>query len=214
MMMKKLFTVIFLLFSFSLVNAQFSYQKCKVVYKNGKSRTGYVLNELNRKNENYIWFKENSERRTDAEHVNNPELSKLIFWDSENNEVEFERILTSTGGRNKIKIAKDSGWAQVLVKGICTLYHHSSVMTAGNPLKGGGGATFHDYFAFRKGEPAARQISVTASANNNQAFRILAPIYFADYPELAEKIETKEYTWRDIIDVVIEYNKWADSKKK
>jgi hypothetical protein len=49
--------------------------------------------------------------------------------------------------------------------------------------------------------------------NNNQHFRAKAPLYFEDYPELAEKIKSKEYTWKDIETVVNEYNKWAGKKK-
>jgi hypothetical protein len=75
-------------------------------------------------------------------------------------------------------------------------------------------AGFLDYFVIREGEPAGKMIANIAGANNNQTFRAKAPLYFSDYPELAEKIKSKEYRWKDLIPVVREYNKWAESKNK
>jgi hypothetical protein len=74
-------------------------------------------------------------------------------------------------------------------------------------------AGFLDYYCIRDGEVAAKLICQVSGANNNQTFRAKAPLYFEDYPELAAKIESKEYTWRDLVPVVQEYNKWAANKK-
>jgi hypothetical protein len=41
-----------------------------------------------------------------------------------------------------------------------------------------------------------------------------APLFFADYPELAEKIKNKTYTWKNLEEVVDIYNQWAEKKKK
>jgi hypothetical protein len=50
--------------------------------------------------------------------------------------------------------------------------------------------------------------------NNNQAFKAKAPLYFSDYPELAEKIKNKEYTWKNLEEVVDIYNEWAQRINK
>jgi hypothetical protein len=97
-------------------------------------------------------------------------------------------------------------------RGIATLYVIGTVMqgSISNPNSKAG---FQDYFIIRAGEPAAKMIANIAGANNNQTYRAKAPLYFADYPELAEKIKSKEYTWRDILTSVKEYNVWAAKKK-
>ena len=56
-------------------------------------------------------------------------------------------------------------------------------------------------------------IANISTMNNNQTFRAKAPLYFEDYAELAAKIKSKEYTWKDMTTVVKEYNQWAEKKQ-
>ncbi len=74
--------------------------------------------------------------------------------------------------------------------------------------------TFSDYYCIRQGEPAVTFISSVATFNNNCIFSRYAPPYFNDYPELAEKIRNKVYTWKDLETVVNEYNKWVETNMK
>jgi hypothetical protein len=82
-------------------------------------------------------------------------------------------------------------------------------MVTGQVTDLGGTATYYDYYIIRDGEPAAKLIATVSSLNNNQFFRTKAPLYFADYPELAKKIADKVYTWKNIKEVVDIYNEWA-----
>lgn len=101
-------------------------------------------------------------------------------------------------------------WLKVVEKGIATLLVNKTSMSDINGMKK---ANFEDYYCIRDGEPAAKVIATISTLNNNQTFRAKAPMYFADYPELADKIKSKEYTWKDLQVVVKEYNKWAAQKK-
>lgn len=67
-----------------------------------------------------------------------------------------------------------------------------------------------DFYARRDGEAAATLLSsvMQGQANPNAVFKNAAPEYFADYPELAKKIENKTYTYEDIMTVAMEYVKW------
>ena len=67
-----------------------------------------------------------------------------------------------------------------------------------------------NYYAKREGEPAASLLSsvMMGQVNPNAVFKNTAPEYFADYPELANKIKNKTYTYAEIMTVAMEYIKW------
>jgi hypothetical protein len=67
-----------------------------------------------------------------------------------------------------------------------------------------------NYYAKREGESVASLLSsvMMGQVNPNAVFRNSAPEYFADYPELANKIKNKTYTYAEIMTVAMEYIKW------
>ena len=91
-------------------------------------------------------------------------------------------------------------------------------MSGGMYNSGGGfnvaapSAQFTDYYCIRSTEPAAKRISTVASFNSNYVFKHNGPIYFSDYPELVNKINSKEYSYKDHLTVVREYINWFDEK--
>jgi hypothetical protein len=82
----------------------------------------------------------------------------------------------------------------------------------------------NDYVRFKSAdgaEPekiAADGIKTVAYLKEDQQTTVVEydriKVYFADYPELAEKIKSKEYTWKNLVPVVKEYNTWAAANKK
>jgi hypothetical protein len=206
--MKKRFTLLLLIVS-TAASAQFKrqYDDAKIIFTDGKSRTGLTETSMGNKVQ-YFKTSENAE----PEQIDVNLLRTIVYLkdDKKTPEVEYDRIKVYLGW-NQTRIS-DYSWYQVVERGVSTLYVNSTSMqgSIANPNSKAG---FQDYFIIRAGEPAAKMIANIAGANNNQTFRAKAPLYFADYPELAAKIKSKEYTWRDLIPVVKEYNKWASAKK-
>ena len=109
------------------------------------------------------------------------------------------------------KIFKDKVMMMQSVKGKVTLYTGASnwmaTINAGNGWQGVNlnGTT---YYCLREGEKAATLIHENfGQVNKNADFKIFATRYFADNAEIANKIKSKEYTYENIYQVILEYNK-------
>ena len=179
-----------------------SYYDATVVFADGKSKKGLVESTLST---DHIFFKTSKDSK--EEKIESSTVSKVIFT-IKNETREFHILKVYLGwGQKKIS---DPMWLRVVEKGIATLYVNRTTMSSMDGLNSAG---FQDYYVIRAGEPAAKMIANVSTLNNNQTFRAKAPLYFEDYPELAEKIKSKEYTWKDLTTVVQEYNKWAEKKK-
>lgn len=202
--MKQLLTVLFLLFV-AVASAE-KYDDGQIIFSDGKSRSGLVETTMG---DDFVRFK--ASRDAEPEKIESEKIRTIICLedDKKTTEIEYDRIKVYLGwGQTRIS---DFGWYQVVERGIATLYVKGTVMqgSISNPNSKAG---FQDYYVIRDGEPAAKMIANIAGANNNQTFRAKAPAYFADYPELAEKIKSKEYTWKDLLTTVKEYNAWAARK--
>ena len=199
--MKHTFISFFLLIITSVAMAD-TYYPATIVFTDGKSKTGLVESTFG----DYIFFK--SSEKANAEKIESSTLTKLIFT-IKNEKREYHYLKTYLGwGQKRIGPAM---WLKVLVSGKATLYLNSTTLST--PSNTQNSAGFLDYYCIRSGEPAAKWISAVSTLNNNQHFRAKAPLYFEDYPELASKINSKEYTYKDIETVVQEYNKWLEKKK-
>jgi hypothetical protein len=199
--MKKLLIIIFLFGSFAAHAGEFL--EATLVFLDGKSKKGFVESPFGGNSISYKATKDAKEEKFDAATV-----SKIIFRNKEGDN-EFQQLKVYLGwGQKRIS---EPMWLQVVEKGKATLLVNSTTMQSGaNSLNTAG---FLDYYCIRDGEVAAKLICQVSGANNNQTFRAKAPLYFEDYPELAAKIKSKEYTWRDLVPVVQEYNKRAGNKK-
>ena len=199
--MKKILLSI-IVFFLSLTAYADRYYDATVVLTNGKSRKGLVESTLST---DYILFK--SSKDSKEEKIESSTVSKVIFV-IEGEKREFHILKVYLGwGQKRIS---DPMWLKVVEGGVATLYVNQTTMTSQNGLNSAG---FLDYYIIRAGEPAAKMIANVSTMNNNQTFRAKAPLYFEDYPELAAKIKSKEYTWKEMTTVVQEYNKWAEKKK-
>lgn len=205
--MRTLFTTLLLLAFSIIANASEKYGYGKLVFVDGTSRIGLVETKLDN---DFVRFK--SSEDAEPEKIASEKIRAVAYLkdDKKTTAVEYDYIKVYLGwGQKRIS---DYGWYQVVERGIATLFVRSTTMRGS--IYNNTTAGFLDYFIIRDGEPAAKMIANVAGANNNQTFRAKAPLYFADYPELAEKIRSKEYTWKDLIPVVKEYNKWAEANKK
>lgn len=189
-------------------NAADKYDNGKLIFTDGKTRIGFVETFMG---DDFIRFK--SSKDSEPEKIPSEKIKTIVYLEDDNKttEIEYDRIKVYLGWQ-QTRIS-NFGWYQVVVRGVATLYVKGTVLqgTISNPNSKAG---FQDYFIIRDGESAAKMIANIAGANNNQTFRAKAPLYFADYPELAEKIKSKEYTWKDLLTSVKEYNTWAESKNK
>jgi hypothetical protein len=200
--MKKLIAVA-ILFS-SLSASAGKYREATVTFTDGKTKTGLVESPFGGE---YIYFKQ-SEDAT-VEKLDAATVHGILFTiDGKKYEYHQHKVYKGWG---QTRMSSDPMWLEVVENGIATLYVVSSRMQGS--IYSTTSAGFEDYYCFREGEDGAKLIAQVSTMNNNQTFRAKAPLYFADYPELAEKIKSKEYTWKDLTTVVKEYNKWATTKK-
>ena len=191
--------VIFLLSFPSYADA---YNEATIVFVNGTSKNGFVENTLGT---DYILFKASKDAK--EEKIESSTVRRIVFKVKNGNK-EYHLLKVYLGwGQKRIS---DPMWLEVVEQGKATLYVNQMTMSSRDGLNKAG---FLDYYCIRAGEPAAKMIANISTLNNNQTFKAKAPLYFEDYPELAAKIKSKEYTWKDLTVVVQEYNKWAQKKK-
>jgi len=184
------------------------YYEASIYLKDGTTKSG-LAKIVETETAEYVSFKKND--KSDVEKIEAIKVNKLVY-SIEDKKYEYVFIKVYKGWKQVE--TRGPIWLEVVNKGVATLYVTSTVLYTRVGTATQGSATFHDYYIIRKGEPAAKIIATIASANNNQTFRAKAPLYFSDYPELANKIKNKEYTWKNLEEVVEIYNKWAVSKNK
>ena len=199
--MKRTLLLITIAFISCQTFAQKEYYDAQVFFSDGTSRTGLAESFFGGK---HLFFKPS--KNAAEEKLETSALTGIIYT-IDNEPREYHQLKTYLGwGQKRIG---DPVWLRVVEKGIATLYVNKTTLSGVNQMNSAG---FLDYYCIRPGEGAAKWISAVSSLNNNQHFRAKAPAYFQDYPELSMKIKSKEYTWKDIVDVVKEYNKWAAAK--
>jgi hypothetical protein len=202
--------VLFILF-FTTVTAQ-PFNRAELVFNDGSIKSGFAQSVLETKKK--IKFKETE----DGEKVTflHAELKRVsYFFDTDTTILERHDYFPAI----KAKKAQKDGWFLLLKKGYVSLYFARSTIGGGmstNPATGqmqmNGTASFKEYYVVRPDETALMLVSVVASLNSNATFKMYAPIYFSDYPELAEKIKKKEYTYKDLEEVIDIYNAWIAAK--
>jgi hypothetical protein len=191
----------------SLAQLGTKYDDARIIFTDGKTRTGLAETSMG---DTFLYFKVSKE--AEPEKIDVTKLATIVYLEEDKKkvEVEYDRIKVYLGWKQE-RIS-DFAWFQVVERGIVTLYVKGTTMQ-GSIYNANSKAGFLDYFVIRKNEPAAKMIANVSSMNNNQTFKAKAPLYFQDYPELAQKIEAKEYTWKDLVQVIQVYNKWAATKK-
>jgi hypothetical protein len=207
--MKKLFGLILLLFIITTARAE-DFQPAKLQFADGKEKTGLIkvssIQEVN------LVYK--ASEKADKEKIKLDELSRIIIPQKEGEAAEYvpEYFINPMNGKK----SKDPVWVQVLLKGPATLYAQGGGMMT---TRGGQAHQVTDvtFYIKRTGEEGGTWVGAyfTSGAmgiNIDKTFRKHAGKYFADYPELATRIENKEFKILEVPAVVEEYNKWKTSK--
>lgn len=206
--MKKFLLPLFLCFCFITTSfASDPVLKASVYLKDGSVRQGLASNVLAESGE-FILFK--ATEKAKAEKIESNLVKSIVYTiDDEKYEMMYIKVYA---GWKQVEI-KGPIWLQVVKKGYASLYVTTTVFQPSALNTTTGSATFHDYYIIRESEPAAKLYATISTLNNNQTFKAKAPLYFADYPELAEKIKNKTYTWKNLEEVVDIYNQWAEKKR-
>ena len=197
---KKLIQLIVILF---ITNCYSQNLKVEILLTNGEIKKGEVSNEINLKKD--IKLIENN----DKTQIKLEDIKTLTVINEYGNTV-YESVKCYY----RKKIEKKPKLLRVVLKGYLSLYYHEFVVHIGGnyPGLGGGMQGINNSFVYgiREGEEAATMLSdvMQGQVNPNAHFRYHAPKYFSDYPELAKKIEDKEYKYSDIYQVALEYNNW------
>jgi|GEM_PF-3250190 len=205
--------ILLLLCAFSsLVACGQQFQPAKLVYTSGKTSTGLVKVPQSG-GDKYVVLK--ADESAPKEKISSEEISKIVFTPKDEEPVEYAWEYTEINGKQ----SKSPMWLQVMVKGPATLYALSSTMMTSR-----GGTFGHQvsdvyFYAKRPGEKAATFVGHyfvqgAIGLNTAQLFKKHAGAYFADYADLAAKIENKDYKVTDVVAVVDDYNRWKKGKKK
>ncbi len=206
--MAKLTFLLLFVFSFTSTLAQ-QFSRVELVFNDGRVKSGYAQSvlEANKK----LKFRETEKGETSVILLNELK-SATYFLGSDTSRFERHDYFPAI----QAKKAQKDGWFLLLRTGYVSLYFVQSTLGGGvNPATGmhNGSASFKEYFVIRPNEVALMKISTVASLNSNATFKMYAPRYFSDYPELAEKIKNKEYTYKDLEEVLDIYNAWIAQKQ-
>jgi hypothetical protein len=181
----------------------------KIIFTDGKVLTGFAT-PPDKPTDKKIAFKatEKGEKV-----IYNSELLKTVVFTYEDGVDEYDRVKTYNMSGKKLT---DPVWLLVLNRGYTTLYF--AVVDGQTMVRSTGMSTTPSdkyWLCMREGEEGAAIVSwVIGKINANGTFKVKAAEYFKDYAELSEKIKDKTYTYKDINEVVKEYNTWKTKKPK
>lgn len=208
--MKSLFLLTILSFVVCTVSAE-DFLKAKIYYSDGTVKSGLAAIP---KSSGVKTVKYKQSESSKAEDLNSAELKKIVYYQDADS-MTIERIATYKL-INKAK-TNDPIWMTKLITGYVSLYVYYN--TGFNRFTGTSWKSMpgdYQYACIRKDEQYASIVSMVLdggiSLNNNSTFKRFAAEYFKDYAELSAKIEKKEYTFKNIEDVVNLYNKWKAGK--
>jgi hypothetical protein len=179
-----------------------NFMPAKLIFGDGKILKGQV--KPPDPSDTKIEFRLN-EKAEKANYESESIKTLIIYF--QNDTLEYERLKTYNFTKKKIYPAS---WLIVLERGYATLYY---AYTPGG-IGASGQFTSSDryWLCYRPKEEAASIVSYVGGMNGNAYFKAKAPEYFGDFPELAEKIKNKTYTYKDIFEVVKKYNQWKKKK--
>lgn len=213
--MKRGFWIIVIMLSTNFIFGQGTYCKATIYMNNGSVKTSDFL-PLDEGGERYLFYTDRDENNPNK--VTSDSVRTIVYF-RDNKRIIFDRVKVYLGWSQK-KYSKSAIWLNRIDSGEVCLYVTTTTLSAPGTMQNGmitnhgGSATFYDYYVIRANEPAAKIYATISSFNNNQTFKAKAPLYFADYPALVEKIKNKEYTWKNLVEVVKIYNEWAHNNRK
>lgn len=207
--MKQIFVVI--AFLSLLVPASAKYVPATIIYNDGNQKEGFAK-QLKGYSDEFIFFKESE--NSEVEKISSSVLKTIIIQSDKDGYKEYDWLCPKRmTNKKKIKLAEPK-WIPVLKRGIVTLYGYTSEgFVIETSLTVSVWTSDNFYYAYREGEDGAMWIHWEMGGTaNNAMFQFVAQDYFADYPELAEKIKNEEYTYKDMLTVFKVYANWKSKQ--
>ena len=172
-------------------NSYAKYYPATLTFTNGKSREGFIDSNLGK----VIHFKGWIDAPQPEEI---PSMSIKSVWIKTNgghkmNEYHYLLVNKSSDGSSWM-------WLKQLEKGVVTLFVYETILPQDD---GSDKVEALYYYCLREGKEMAKLI---ATRNNNFFFISKATEFFEDKPVLVEKIESKQYTWENVQELVYAYN--------
>jgi hypothetical protein len=206
--MKKLFTLILvnLLFTAfaqkSSVETNFEIKESTIYLTNGTQVTGeldYPINSAEKKIAIKVAGEKTKYKTIDIDKIVIKTSTKDLIYRSV---FEYSNPLRRKGfGSNKILLLE-------IIVGKVTLL--SGNISGNRNLGPGNSSSFYsqlNYYVVREGEEAVSCIYASGFVNPNSLFRQVGRDYFKDNPTIAKKIDDKVYTYENIVETIMEYNK-------
>ena len=141
--------------------------------------------------------------------VERDQISKVIFITNKGN---IEYVSMKVYNLATSKVDKTPKLLINILKGKVSLFVSSYInnqfsYTASVNSFRNHGVGFTNFYCIRDGEEAASLIHVDSNyANKNAFFRQLGRKYFADNSQIATKIDIREYTYKNLFEVIELYN--------
>jgi hypothetical protein len=139
--------------------------------------------------------------------IDREKINKVVFI---TNQGTVEYVNMKVYNETNSKIQKERKLLVNLLKGKISVYTNSYVhnqFSYYNSVSKNQGIGFANYYCIREGEEGASLIHVESNfANKNVFFRQNGKRYFEDDAQIKTKIENREYTYKNLFEVVELYN--------
>jgi hypothetical protein len=144
--------------------------------------------------------------------IERDKINKVVFTTNQGGGVAIEYVNMKVFNEMNSKVQKEPKLLLNVVKGKVSVYISSYTnnqfsYNAGRGGYGNNGVGFVNYYCIREGEEAASLIHVDSNyANENMFFRQNGRKYFADDAQISAKIDNREYTYKNFMEVIELYN--------
>ena len=199
--MKRSITLIICLLGMLTVEAQKKkFYPGTLVYANGKEVKALIKTPADA-GDKTIEYKLTEDGKKES--ASSEELKSFTL--SEGNTKFVRTAYFEMGGK---KQAKYAGWFNILREGDVILYSNNYDDFSGREVMSPAGSHDIIFLVKRTKEevPTVIGLYFPSMMNHNQLFRKHSAEYFSDYPELAKRLEGKEFKFEDIGQVVDLYN--------
>ncbi|SFA77636.1 hypothetical protein SAMN05660845_0484 [Flavobacterium swingsii] len=208
--MKKLFLILFITLTTSFYGQEpvmFKVEKSTIILNDNTEIQGEIDFPLVDDGKPLKYKNANGKQKIERD-----KISKVVFTTNQGGGAAIEYINMKVFNEMNVKVMKEPKLLLNVVKGKVSVYissytnnqfsYNGSASAARNT-----GVGFVNYYCIREGEEAASLIHVDSNyANENMFFRQNGRKYFADNTEIAAKIDKREYTYKNFMEVIELYN--------
>jgi hypothetical protein len=210
--MKKVYILIVLFFTSIISYGQ--YLKADIALKDGTIKHGFIKKM---KFDTDAILLKTTKKDKEPIKIDQKKIEKIILFNKKDESISYEYYYLPVDrylGKMAIKMEQKSIWVQLRMEGYVSLFQFSKKSSFyDNNISMSRGVSQIVYYAIRKGEKVA--INIGINTMNGYYLKRDGAKYFADYPELSEKLKKKKkgYKIKDIIQIVDEYNAWVNRNK-